>query len=223
VALEDLNFKQLDNIDVAYDYTEWLREERHVSPNTELQVLVALLHVAKFLHYKDSDQQLCKQLTKTYADIPIINELRELVRLTNERVKESPRIADESQKWLDWPEFLACVEYLKKDCAIYTSDGQSRTERAIARSYERYLVAALLAYMPPDRQRTLRELEVGRTLVRGTVKNDIFCPKADGRWYIKLSSQDYKTGKAYKEQTLEVPENIYPELEAWLNQWRAVL
>ncbi len=223
VALEDLSFKQLDNIDVAYDYTEWLREERHVSPKTEVQALVALLHVAKFLHYKDSDQKLCMQLTKTYVDIPIIHELRELVRLTNERVKESSRVADESQKWLDWPEFLACVEYLKKDCAIYTSDGQPRTGRAIARSYERYLVAALLAYMPPDRQRTLRELEVGRTLVRGTVKNDIFCPKADGRWYIKLGSQDYKTGRAYKEQTLEVPENIYPELEAWLNEWRAVL
>jgi hypothetical protein len=223
VALEELSFKQLDDIDVAYNYTAWLREERHASPKTELQALVALLNAAKFLHYKESNQKLCKQLTKTYVDIPIINELRELVRLTNERVKESSIVADESQKWLDWPEFLACVDYLKKDCAIYTSDGQLRTERTIARSYERYLIAALLAYMPPDRQRTLRELEVGKTLVRGTVKNDIFCPKADGQWYIKLGSEDYKTGKAYKEQTLEVPENIYPELEAWLNQWRAVL
>jgi hypothetical protein len=215
--------KQLDNIEIAYSYTDWLREERQVCPKTEIQALIALLQVAKFLHYKESDQQQCQLLNKTYVDIPIINQIRNLIRLTNERVDPSSRVGNEAKKWLDWPEYLACVEYLKKDCAIYTSDGQPRTERAIAHSYKRYLVAAFLAYMPPDRQRTLRELELGRTLVRGTFKNNIFSPNDNGRWYIKLGADDYKTGKAYKEQISEVPEIIYPELEAWLNQWRPVL
>lgn len=223
IILEELNLKQLDDIDIAYNYTDWLREERQVCPKTEIQALVALLQVAKFLHYKESDQQQCQLLNKTYVDIPIINEIRNLICLTNERVQTSSRVADEAVKWLDWPEYLACVEYLKKDCSIYTSDGQPRTERAIAHSYKRYLVAAFLAYMPPDRQRTLRELELGRTLVRGTVKNNIFSPNDNGRWYIKLGADDYKTGKAYKEQISEVPEIIYPELEDWLNRWRPVL
>lgn len=223
ISLEELSFKHLDDIEVAYDYTDWLREERQVCAKTEVQALVAILNVVKFLHYKKSDQQHCKLLKKTYIDVKIVNEIRNLIDRTNKRVQTSLRVANEDEKWLEWPEYLACVEYLKKDCSIYTSDGQPRTERAIAHSYKRYLVAAFLGYMPPDRQRTLRELEVGRTLVRGTVKNNIFSPNDNGRWYIKLGADDYKTGKAYKEQISEVPEIIYPELEAWLNRWRPIL
>ncbi len=28
-----------------------------------------------------------------------------------------PRCADESLKWLDWPEYLALVQELRKECA----------------------------------------------------------------------------------------------------------
>ena len=185
--------------------------------------LVALLNVAKFLHYQKSDSQYCKLLNKPYVDIPLICELRELIRDTNKRVKIGSRTKDESKKWLDWPDYLLCVQYLLKDCSPYTSDGQTRTPRAIAGSYQKYLIAALLAYMPPDRQRTFRELEVGQTLVKGSIKNDIFIPQVDDKWFIKLGPTRYKTGKAYGEIILEIPEMIYPELEVWLNRWRQVL
>lgn len=223
IPQDELNFKLLDNIDIAYDYLEWIREENKVSPKTEVLALVTLLHVAKFLHYQESDFNYCKSVNKTYVDIPLIGELRELIRLTNERAKIAPRSDDESLKWLDWPDYLLCVQYLLKDCSLYTSDGQARTQRAIAHSYQRYLIASLLAYMPPDRQRTFRELQVGKTLVRGSIKNKIFIPQIDGQWYIKLGPAHYKTGQAYGEIILEIPEIIYPELENWLNHWRKVL
>ena len=47
----------------------------------------------------------------------------------------------------------------------------------------RRLIFAIFSCVP-DRQRTLRELEVGRTLVH-----------AGGRWVIKHGPGDYKTGK----------------------------
>lgn len=55
-----------------------------------------------------------------------------------------------------------------------------------------------------DRQRTLRELVVGKTLV---------CQ--DGRWLIKHGAGDYKTGRSYGERPpLVVAESIYPEVRA---------
>jgi hypothetical protein len=56
----------------------------------------------------------------------------------------------------------------------------------VAASLQRYLIVAILSVVP-DRQRTLRELEVGRTLLQ----------QEDGSWVIKHSAADYKTGKQY--------------------------
>lgn len=53
-----------------------------------------------------------------------------------------------------------------------------------------------------DRQRTLRELEVGRTLF-----------KEGDRWVIKHQAADYKTGRAYGERPpLVIAPHIYPEV-----------
>ncbi len=55
-----------------------------------------------------------------------------------------------------------------------------------------------------DRQRTLRELVVGKTLV---------CQ--DGRWLIRHGASDYKTGRSYGERPpLVVAGSIYPEVRA---------
>ena len=67
---------------------------------------------------------------------------------------------------------------------------------------------------PVHLQRTLRELEVGRTLVRDR----------EGRWVIRQGAGDYKTGRAYGERPpLLIDPAIYPELEAFMDKWRAYL
>ena len=51
-----------------------------------------------------------------------------------------------------------------------------------------------------DRQRTLRELALGRTLV-----------KEEGKWLIRHGAGDYKTGRSYGERPpLVIAESIYP-------------
>ena len=53
-----------------------------------------------------------------------------------------------------------------------------------------------------DRQRTLRELEVGRTLFN-----------EGGRWVIKHQAGDYKTGRAYGQRPpMIIAPHIYPEV-----------
>ncbi len=222
--INSIGLAYLDQPRLAYTYVQWLKTERKVSPKTEVQAAVAFLNVAKFNHYLDSDSIRCQELSKPYCDVAIISELRSLIRDINERVKTAPiSTVDESKKWLTWPEYLACVEFLKDDCGKLTSEGLPRKEWTIARSYERYLIAALLAYMPPDRQRTLRELQLGKSLIKGVIKQGIVHPTDNGLWFIVLEPEDYKTGAAYGRQVQKVPERLYPYLEEWLDQWRAVL
>ena len=96
-------------------------------------------------------------------------------------MRHRPR-ADESVKWLDWPQYLELVRELRRECAGLRSNGKRRPKAQVAWSVQRYLIFAILSCVP-DRQRTLRELEVGRTLV-----------KDSGRWVIKHGPADYKTG-----------------------------
>jgi hypothetical protein len=82
----------------------------------------------------------------------------------------------------------------------------------VAASLQRYLIVAILSVVP-DRQRTLRELEVGRTLLQ-----------QDGSWIIKHAAGDYKTGKKYGDRPpLLIAPFIYPELEAFIDTWRQEL
>jgi hypothetical protein len=83
----------------------------------------------------------------------------------------------------------------------------------VAASLQRYLIVAILSVVP-DRQRTLRELEVGRTLLQ----------QENGSWAIKHSAADYKTGKQYGDRPpLPIAPFIYPELEAFIGTWRQEL
>lgn len=197
---------------------KWLRKERQIHPSTEKGIVEVFIVIAKFLYYEETDSLKAEN----YSDIPVVIMLRQELKEAKQRAENAPPAADESLKWLDWPEFLACVHHLEAECQPVYSYGLKRSSTAIARSIQRFLLFAFLAYMPPDRQRTLRELEVGKTLVRGSLSPDgIFEAREDGKWYIHLMPDNYKTGKSYGEQWLMVPDILYPYLGAWLNQWRA--
>jgi hypothetical protein len=197
---------------------KWLRKERLIHPSTEKGIVEVFLVIAKFLYCEETDSLTAEN----YGDIPVIIMLRQELKEAKQRAENAPPAADESLKWLNWPEFLACVHHLEAECQPVYSYGVMRSPTAIARSIQRYLLFAFLAYIPPNRQRILRELESGKTLVRGTLSPDeIFEAEEDGKWYIHLMKGDYKTGKTYGEQWLMVPDVLYPYLEAWLNQWRA--
>ncbi len=57
------------------------------------------------------------------------------------------------------------VQQLKAECAGLDQQGRARPPQQVASSLQRYLMFAILACIP-DRQRTLRELRLGTTLVK---------------------------------------------------------
>ncbi|KAG2482265.1 hypothetical protein HYH03_018808 [Edaphochlamys debaryana] len=122
----------------------------------------------------------------------------------------SGHAVDAAAKWLDWPTYLAYVRELRAEAAGLRHDGRPRTPADVAMSLQAYLIAAILACVP-DRQRTLRELEVGRTLVKD----------AHGVWSIRHTHADYKTGGTYGERPpLVIERGLYYELEEFIGTWR---
>jgi hypothetical protein len=41
-----------------------------------------------------------------YSDLPLVQELRAMLRQFKGSAKVAPHAADTSRKWLDWPEYL---------------------------------------------------------------------------------------------------------------------
>lgn len=162
-------------------------------------------------------------------------------RDANKRQKLAPRSSDEKQKWLPWTEYLDVIKHTKDEVLdllknYYSSeDGSdeeirkkpryrkddderiySLEEEQIAQAYQRYLILAIFACIP-DRQRTMRELEIGRTLQReGDTDN--------GYWYIKHGPDDYKTGKSYGERpAMQLAHELTPAMDEFVNRWRPAL
>jgi hypothetical protein len=200
-----------EGVGPAFDYLLWLREARGVGVRTEGLALRSLLAAAKFLHHGASAVR-AGDGDKPYSDLDVVKELRALSSGARREGKTASRVSDESLKWLDWPEYLQVVRELRRECAAIAPDGSIRPDAAVAAALQRYLIFAILACVP-DRQRTLRELEIGRTLV-----------KEGDRWVIRHQAGDYKTGRAYGERPpLVLAPALYPELEAYLATWRAAL
>lgn len=192
------------------DYLQWLRLEREVAPSYELQVVKALVWVVRFLE-SFSTHQVSKRGSRRETsrwEEATLKELRSLMSDIQARGKTVQRVASSAAKWIDWPEFLNCVKQLKAECAPIGKSNQQRSKSAIATSIQRYLIFAFFSAIPV-RPRTVRELELGRTLV-----------KRDELWYLELGPEDFKTRETYsklgEKRVIPIPQWYYPELEAWL-------
>lgn len=110
--------------------------------------------------------------------------------------------------------FKACIERLIKECAPRDKKGKKRSIRTLGQSHQIALICMFLTAFP-DRSRTIRELEVGRTLIN-----------RDGKWFVEHTAEDFKTGNSFckngQKRVVELPESLYPLLEEWLSKWRSV-
>ena len=154
-------------------------------------------------------------------------------------MRNTPPSVPYSEKSIPWEDALKVLRAVQKeaDLEAQPGNGELRTQKAIAKSIQRLLILLLFMASPPDRSRTFRELEVGRTFVFGQYKNEKFTAAAqmknpeEAEWYLHLLSADYKTGNTYGEvwdKVLDTPEGFladgktfYYYLDLWLNQYRA--
>jgi hypothetical protein len=240
VPLEQLSFWVLfpdasrGSVALVFEHMQWLQTVRNASPATETTALRALIAVAKFCFHKESQSDPTEG-DKPYADIPLIVEMRKLASEAKGRWKISSAVANEELKWLSWAEYLRCVGVLRDECAGRDASGRLRSLESVAWSVQLYLIFSLLACVP-DRQRTIRELEYGKTLlppklhsgrdVRGApgavgVNSPV---GADSSWVIKHTAADYKTGRDYGDRpALQIAPSLSPALEQWYNRWRQEL
>jgi len=182
------------------------------------------------------------------VDIPLILEIRKLHRDATRRQNLAPKSSNEDRKWLDWEEYLKVVNSLKQELwnkretfhesyknstTTTTSKKKSETlKKQIAKLYQHYLILAFFSCVP-DRQRTIRELEIGRTFVRieDTMKEQ-HQSNSEGEgeeknfyYVIKHSSEDYKTGKTYGDRPplMISSQELVQDIDDFVTNWREAL
>jgi len=102
----------------------------------------------------------------------------------------------------------------------------------IATTFQQYLVLSFFACVP-DRQRTLRELELGRNFLRVPDDEGSNTSNNGGKdgngvdgavWVIKHTAEDYKTGGTYGERPpLPLLVSLTPDIDDFLERWRPTL
>ena len=148
----------------AFEHLQWLSETRHCGPAYELVALRAFVAAAKFLH-GDAEEDEARDVDRPYARVPLVAQLRRLNKDAGRRASRASPVADVRKKWLSWDQYLGLVKRLEDEVAPRWHAGGTRTDAAVAWSLQRFLVFGVLSCVP-DRQRTIRELEIGRTLFK---------------------------------------------------------
>lgn len=160
----------------SFEHLQWLSEHRKCSAAYELVALRSFIAAAKFLHGSDDFES--ENNERPYANVPLVRQLRALNKDTGRRASKASPTADIKKKWLEWGTYLQVVKMLEDEVAPRWVDGGWRSETSIAWSVQRYLIFGILSCVP-DRQRTIRELEVGKTLFKEFLDGDDGTEKDD--------------------------------------------
>jgi len=204
-------------------------------PGTDTIAMTSFINVAKFLYRYETEEE------EEFDDIEVIKKLRKLRARIAKLRKKTPPTVPHSKKRIPWEDALKVLRAVQKEADLRTCPSRrSRPlpETAIARNVQRLLILLLFMASPPDRSRTIYELEVGRTFEFGEYKNEIFTAAADmknpdeAEWLFHLYHADYKTGDKYGEVWDSLPntpegfladgKTLYDYLDLWRNQYRAV-
>lgn len=227
------------NINLIEEYLNFYSDQSR----TKALALDSLVRVAQFL-YKDETRD-----DEPFRDIPIIKHIWRKRAVEEKILRRQPNVVPIEKKTLDdWASVVLVLQGLKYEADLTHTDVRNsscrtgyrkkkRPPNAIAKSYRRFLTLAFLVLLPPDRVQMLQSLELGVTLLRGSVKgrfpNERFTP-ADEKmadspkafWYIKLTN--YKTAGKHGVFHMPVPDfwlgnkSFYQYIEEWLNVHRAV-
>jgi integrase len=208
ITKSDLTLSLITEVKLINKFIEWGVNERWAGtgfpPNGyswAKQMATTAKKVAQWQHRSSED----------YDEAEAVKALSRLIKRINKRSKTDGKKLEEVP-----PSFAQClmiIEWLRKSCAPRSRSRKGRTssrkEKSIARSWQRYLICALLLYCAM-RQRELRELELGRTLFR----------REDGYWAL-LEPDDHKNGsKTGMTREYPIPDCLTADLDEWLGVWR---
>lgn len=209
---------------------------------TQSATVQALLIVAKYFYRQDTDNTASKS---GYTDIPVVRRLRQKLTVVSRAAKRQPKEIPYAARSISWEKVL---EVLKQQQAKYEERFyhgeheikgkvyQQKTPRrpsAIAVDLQLLLVLCFFTVIPPMRNRTICELEIGRTLVRGGLEDGVFIPAENmarpelAQWHLHLEPEDYKTGKVYGQYHTPIEDvelaggtMFYSLLQTWIDVYR---
>jgi hypothetical protein len=210
---------------------DFFLEYEVLNSRTKQIYLGALITLVKYLYRDITDESEASN----YEDISVITKLRVFINKMPKQAKKIDTLP------LTWAEVLEVRERLRLEAnethiysdrnrgnKVRTERSQRRSKSAISASLMRFLVLSMLTVIPPDRQRTFRELRMGKTLKHGLFTEAGFTPRTllpnsnNAKYYIHLMPEDYKTGGKYGEFIGEIPNIEFKdgsEFYDYLNRW----
>lgn len=235
--------------DVRHQIGEFLATAT-LSPAAAVTYLTGFINLAKYVYQHETE--FFRATKSGFTDIFLVQSLRALRLEYDLKLKSNPKtVIPRSSRLASWTEILGVVEKLRVEAELThrfrlrperplqsgepTIDKVKRSDRAIAVSFQKFLILAIMTATPPGRPRDYRELELGRTLVQGAYQNGVFVFKDDlndptqAGWWIHLMPEDYRTGKCYGEWLGELPDiqftsgkTLYQYMDEWLTRWRPI-
>jgi hypothetical protein len=227
--------------DLLDQYFDFHRE----SLPTQVLVTESLILVAKFV-YRQEIKRLSLVHFEELNRIPVIRRLRHILDDSQAARDAAPPVIDHESRSIPWEKTVqvlnqlrekfdsALVKYEQSRCTIGPRKGEpQRAVGAVARDLQNFLIVGFFVILPPDRNRTVRELE--RTLKLGHFQDGTFTSadhlpaQVSPKWYIHLGKEDYKTGKFYGVVWMEVPDvplnngrGFYHYLNLWVDEYRSL-
>lgn len=200
------------------------------SVKTKNQYLQSLINFT-YLLYKDITDV---EENDNFQDISLVRSMKACKRDLNKGKQEK---MDKVIPFI-WSEIETVCERLREEANQdyeYSSreknnKGPKLTKRLKALHLQDFLAIAFFCIMPPDRQRTFRELTFGETLKYGIrdVERNTFTDykklksEEEAKYYIHLLPHQYKTGDTYGTYWHEIKNVNYKDGKCfydYLNQW----
>ena len=233
---------------LAYDYMQWRRArqqggiERFRIDYPDTSTFSTFLSVASFVYRKEIASEAESTARNRRQELPVIVGLRQgrklwqskppAKKLKHSKPEEEPEKEALKPELTGWTEILAIVEQLRAECqprlplenqtrkeAI--SRGPLRSLSAIAQSYQRFLLFALMSYLPPDRQQTYRNLLAGKDLPATRREVSGSCYQDGEYWYLRLLGSKTRPDHLIKIPNLQYPDGrcFYQYLHEWLDEY----
>lgn len=194
-ALIELNLEQVTDIEQLQAFINWGQQQKGNGSGWAVNIVLASLSVAKWL---DSISPQKDSAVKALQDY--LQALRE----DYQQESSPPKSNIEN---LTFSEAEEIVQYLKQCCAPFHTSGISRSETALLKSWQRYLITALLVYCP-IRPIEITQLEWQHSLIR-----------EPERYRLRLAaSKSNKKQTVFREFFLS--EHLTQDLDTWRQQWR---
>ncbi|MBD1865264.1 MULTISPECIES: hypothetical protein [Trichocoleus] len=203
--LNDLDLHLVTDLNLFNKFLAWGINERGNTCGWGMGFCDLALNIAKWLHCYESKSPM-------YRDIATVEEIRMINNNLSKRYEEQKQASKkrkQEEKEMTLEQCIEVIKYLRKCCAPRDSLGTKRSDLSVARSWQRYLLVAILTYCAL-RQREIRELELDRTLFRTA-----------GGYRMVLHPEDNKTGDERDFMLSDVlAVEVVTDLDEWLNVWK---